>query len=173
MKATAPAVDEKVDELLAVLDTDIRYIRENLSTLNELRGSVLRRDDAALGRLLDRIRAESDGYRANEMKRQSIRKQLADILDCQFEQMTLSKLETVLPAEKGMQITHRRTQLAPLVTELKREHSSTMLLLAECARFNSLLLTSIFDLAKTEMLVYNPKGAASQQADNLFVNYHF
>jgi hypothetical protein len=172
MKATAPVVEEKVDELLAVLDRDIQYIRENLSRLNELRGSVLRRDDAALGRLLDRIRAESDSYRANELKRQSIRKQLADILDFQFEQMTLSKLETVLPREKGMQVTHRRAQLAPLVNELKKEHSSTMLLLAECARFNSLLLTSIFDLAKTGMLVYDPKGATSQQADNVFVNFH-
>lgn len=173
MEATTSVAEEKLDELLGVLDRDIRHIRECLASLNELRSSVVRRDDASLGRLLDRIRLESDGYRANELKRQSIRKELAHILNCRFEQMTLSTLETVLPKETRAQISRRRAELRPLVNELKREHLSTMLLLSECARFNGLLLASILDLGKTEMLVYSPKGAASQQADNVFVNFHF
>jgi len=173
MEATTSVAQEKVDELLVVLDSDIRHIRECLASLNELRSSVVKRDDAALARLLDRIRIESDGYRANELKRQSIRKELAPILGCSVEQMTLSRLETVLPKETGAQISRIRAELKPLVNEFKKEHLSTMLLLSECARFNGLLLASILDLGKTEMLVYSPKGAASQQADNVFVNFRF
>ena len=173
MEATVSAARQKVDELLDVLDRDIRQVQENLSWLNELRALLIRRDDAALGGLMDKIRGESDSYRTNETKRQSIRKELADIFQCQFEQMTLSRLEAVLPQEKVAQVAQRRAQLRPLLDQLKKEHLSTMLLLSECARFNKLLLTSIFELGKTGMLVYDPSGAASQQNDNVFVNFHF
>jgi hypothetical protein len=173
MEATVPAARQKVDELLEVLDRDIRHVQENLSWLNELRALLIRRDDAALAGLMEKIRLESDSYRTNELKRQSIRKELADIFQCRFEQMTLSRLETVLPQEKVAQVVQRRAQLRPLVDRLKKEHLGTMLLLSECARFNNLLLTSIFELGKTGMLVYDPSGAASQQNDNVFVNFHF
>jgi hypothetical protein len=173
MEAVAPQIEQKVDELLAVLDKDIRHIRDCLSELNELRSSIVKRDDAALGRLLDKVQLAADSYAANELRRQSIRKELADILGCRFEQMTLSRLESELPKEKTSKIARRTAELRPLVKELKREHTSTMRLLSECARFNSLLLAGILDLGKTGTLVYSPKGAASQQTDNIFVNVHF
>jgi hypothetical protein len=173
MEAVAPQIEQKVDDLLAVLDKDIRHIRDCLSELNELRSSIVKRDDAALGRLLDKVQLASDSYAANEKRRQSIRKELADILGCRFEQMTLSRLESELPKEKTSKIARRTAELRPLVKELKREHTSTMLLLSECARFNGLLLAGILDMGKSGTLVYSPKGAASQQSDNVFVNVHF
>ena len=64
MKATSISIEDKIDELLAVLDTDIQHIQQSLSYLNELRSLVIKRDDTALGTLLGVIRAGSDSYRS-------------------------------------------------------------------------------------------------------------
>jgi len=173
MKAAPTEIEDKVDELLVVLDRDIRHIQERLSQLNELRSLVIKRDDVALGRLLESIQAKSQSYSENESKRRSIRKELATALGCTFERVTLSRLEAELPEEKKAQITPRKTELGSLIKELKKEHLSTMLLLSECARFNRLLLNSIFDLGRTGMLTYNSNGATSRGADTAFVSLKF
>jgi len=173
MKATVVEIQDKVDELLVILDKDIQHIQESLSRLNELRSLVIKRDDADLGRLLERIQYESDSYRSHELKRQSIRKELATALDCDLKQMTLTKLEEVLPEEKKAQVTERKGKLRLLTGELKKEYLSTTMLLSDCARFNSLLLKSIFDLGKTGMVYYNSNGAAKRQIDAAFVNLEF
>ena len=164
---------DKVDELLVILDKDTQHIEESLSRLNELRSLVIKRNDADLGRLLERIQSESDSYRSQELKRQSIRKELAAALDCKLKQMTLTRLEEVLPEEKKAQITERKDKLRLLTEELKKEYLSTTMLLSDCARFNSLLLKSIFDLGKTGMVYYNSNGAAKRQTDAAFVNLEF
>jgi hypothetical protein len=141
--------------------------------LNELRTLIINRDDTDLGRLLERIQYESDSYRSHELKRQSIRKELATALDCDLKQMTLTRLEEVLPEEKKAQVTERKGKLRLLTEELKKEYLSTTMLLSDCARFNSLLLKSIFDLGKTGMVYYNSNGAAKRQIDAAFVNLEF
>ncbi|MHC4500298.1 MAG: flagellar export chaperone FlgN [Planctomycetota bacterium] len=173
MKVAAIEIEGKVDELLVVLDKDIQHIQESLSRLNELRSLVIKRDDAALDGLLEKIRVESDGYAANELKRQSIRKELAIALGCNFEQMTLSRLEAALSEGKEAQVSRRKTRLRSLTKDLKKEQLSTALLLSECARFNRLLLNSIFDLGKTGTTTYNSSGATSRQSDTAFVNLQF
>jgi flagellar biosynthesis/type III secretory pathway chaperone len=173
MKATAVEIEDKVDKLVVVLDKDIQHIQEALSQLNELRSLVIKRDEVALGKLLERIRVESDGYTANELKRGSIRKELAHALGCDFEQMTLSRLEAALPKERKAQVTQRKTELRSLSKELRKEHLSTALLLSECARFNRLLLNSIFDFGKIGTITYDSNGATNQHADTAFVNLHF
>jgi translation elongation factor EF-G len=183
MKATAIAIlrqaqdgeqsrtiENKVDRLLAILHEDTERIQKSLSQLNELRSLVVKRNDTALGKLLEDIQAESDSCRTHEMKRHKIRKELANALGCPLEQVTLSTLEAVLPDEKKAQITRIKAKLEPLVKELKREHLSTVLLLSECARFNGMLLRSIFDLGKTGTVTYNSNGATRQQADAAFLN---
>ncbi len=173
MKATAIEIEDKVDELLDALDKDSRHIQESLLKLNELRSLVVKRDDAALGRLLESIQAESDSYRSHESKRQSIRKDLADTLGCNLEQMTLSALEASLPEEKKAQVTRMKAKLKSLITELRKEHLSTTLLLSECTRFNNLLLKSIFDLGKSDVVYYNSNGATRRQTDTALVNLQF
>lgn len=167
---------DKVDELLIILDKDAQHIQESLSRLNELRGLVIKRDDAALGKLLGSIQSESNSYRSQELKRQSIRKELATALDCSLEQMTLSRLEEVLPEEKKAQVTERKDKLRLLAEELKKEYLSTTMLLSDCARFNSLLLKTIFGLGKTGMVYYNSNGAAKRSVlgrTAAFVNLEF
>jgi hypothetical protein len=173
MNATATEIESKVDGLLAVLDKDIQHIHDTLSQLNELRSLVIKRDDTALARLLRSIRAEADSYAANESERRSVRRELAGAFGCNVEQMTLSRLETMLPEQKKVQVSNRKASLQALVKELKKEHLSTAMLLSECARFNSLLLRTIFDVGKTGTVMYSPNGASKQQIDKTLVNLQF
>lgn len=173
MKATATVIEDKVDELLTVLDKDVEHIQQSLSYLNVLRSHIIKRDDTALSKLLETIQATSDDYRSHELKRRKIREELARSLGCNLEQVTLSTLEAVLPNGKKAQITQMKAKLGPLVKELRREHLSTVLLLSECARFNRLLLRSIFDLGKTGTVTYNSNGATGQPrlvGDAAFLN---
>jgi len=173
MKMTGSELESKVDELLVVLDEDIRHIKRTLSQLNELRASVVKRDDVALGRLLESVQVESDSYRNSELRRESIRKELALALDCDLEQFTLSRLEAALEQEKRADVMRVKTALRTLVEELKKEHFSTILLLSECARFNSQLLQSVFGFGKTEILTYDSSGSTRRRPDMGFVNLHF
>ncbi len=172
MKSTATEIEDKVDKLLACLDKDSQHIQESLLQLNKLRSLVIKRDDAGLGTLLKIIQAESDSYRNHESKRQTIRKELANALGCNTEQMTLSALEASLPKGKKAPVTKKKAKLMSLIKELKKEYLSTTLLLSECTRFNNLLLKSIFDLGKTGTVYYNSNGATKQQTDMAFVNLH-
>jgi sugar-specific transcriptional regulator TrmB len=173
MKTTAIKIEGKVDELLVVLDEDIENIQKNLSRLNELRSLIIKHDDAALSKLLESIQAESDSNLCHELKRQSIRRELANALGYDIEQMTLSTLETDLPKEKQEQVTRRKAKLTSLIEELKKEHLSTVLLLSDCARFNRSLLKSVFNLGNTGTVYYGSNGASKKQPDTAFVNLQF
>ena len=169
MKTTAIEVS-KIDELVAALDRDIQHIEGTLLQLNELRSLVIKRNDDALGKLLGEIQAETGSYKKHELERQSIREELAGVLGCKLEEMTLSTLETVLPEEQKAQVAERKTKLRSLIVELKKEHLSTALLLSECTRFNRLLLKGIFDLGRGETAYYGSDGSTKRQSDTAFVN---
>ena len=173
MKTMVITIEAKVDELLVVLDRDIRHMQESLVRLNELRSLVVRRDDTALSTLLESIKSQSDDYQGNELKRQSIRKELATVLNCSLEQMTLSRLEAELTGEKKAQVTEKKTELRALAEQLKNEHLSTAMLLSDCARFNNKLLNSIFKLGRTGTITYDSSGSAKRQTDRGFVNLRF
>jgi hypothetical protein len=173
MKAATIELEEKVDELLVCLETDLRHLRESLSDLNELRSLVIKRDDPALEKLLENIQAKAGRYADHESHRQSMRKELADVLCCDFEQMTLSALRAYLPQGKSQQVAQMQRQLRELTAELKKEHLRTTLLLSECARFNSLLLRSIFDLSQTGAVYYDSSGATRRQTDTALMDLQF
>jgi hypothetical protein len=173
MKSTAIEIEDKIDELLACLDKDSQHIQQSLSQLNKLRSFVIKRDDSGLGKLLKIIQAESDINRNQELKREKIRKELANTLGYNAEELTLSALEENLSKQKKTQVIEKKTKLMSLIKELKKEYFSTALLLSECARFNNLLLKSIFDLGNTGAVYYNSNGAAKQHTDMNFVNLRF
>lgn len=172
MKSAAIEIQSKVDELLSILDRDIEHIQESILRLNEMRELVIKRDDVSLNKLVECIRAESENYAANEKQRQSIRKEIAAILGCGVEQMTLSRIEDILTGEKKSQVAQKKTKLRQLTRELGTEHLSTALLLSECARLNGLLLKSILNLDKTAVC-YNSSGSAEQRTDAAFMNLRF
>lgn len=171
MKSAAVTIEDKVDELVDCLDKDCQHILETLSEINELRALVIKRDDAALSKMLESIQTKSEDYRKNESKRQLIREELANALGYSMEQVTLSSLETSLHGTTRIKIAERNTRLKSLIEELRREHFSTALLLKECARFNNLLLESIFNLGKKEVVCYDSRGATRRQSDTAFINF--
>jgi len=173
MKTSAIEIENKVDRLLAVLDRDIQHMEETLSRLNELRALVIKRDDASLGKLLESIRSESDSYKDNESKRRLLREELAIALGCSLEQMTLSRLEAELSGEKKIEVAQRKAKLRTLARNLMKEHLSTATLLSDCARFNRLLLKSIFELEGTGIMTYSPRGFNERQTNTAFVNLQY
>jgi hypothetical protein len=166
----ASGIEEKVDELLACLEKDAQRVQESMSQLNELRRLVIKRDDVALGKLLETIQAESDRYRTQESQRQSIRKELAAVLGCDAGQMTLSALEKSLSRAKADQVSRMKARLKSLIQELRKEYLSTVLLLSECSRLNDMLLKSIFNLGGTGGMYYNASGVTRRQTGVTFVN---
>ncbi|UCC98604.1 MAG: hypothetical protein JSW66_01665 [Phycisphaerales bacterium] len=165
--------EDKVEDLLACLETDSLHIRESLSRLNELRSLVIKRDDVALGKLLESIQAESDRHRSQERSRQSIRKDLANALGYGVEQMTLSMLEETLPKTKSERVSRMKAELKSLIDALRKEYLSTVLLLSECSRLNGMILKSIFNLGRAGEVYYNANGVTKRQTETAFVNLQF
>ena len=170
MKATAVQIEDKVHRLLVCLDRDAQHMQESLQQLDEMRRLVIKRDEAALGKLLEGIQGISDDYRNQESNRKSIRKELAESLGCDIERMTLSTLESCVPEAQKNQVTQMKTKLRSLSAELRKEYSSTALLLSECARFNNMLLKGILGLGKTESVHYKSNGQTKRNIDTAFVN---
>lgn len=173
MKITAIEIDDKVDQLLAVLDRDIQQLRQNISRLDELRSMVIKRDDDSLDKLLKSIQGEQDGYKENEQKRQLLREEIAVTLDCKPGEITLTRLETELSAAKKTEVAGRKITLQTLAGQLKREHLSTAMLLSNCSRLNSRLLAGIFKPGKTETVTYGSKGTTERQMNTAFINLQF
>ena len=173
MSTAAIEIEDAVDKLLAVLDEDIRHIRNSLATLDGLRRSVIKRDDASLRKLLEDAQSESSIYKNNEAKRQQLREELALALNCTPGQMTLSRLQAESSGEKKDQVAERKIELQELIDKLKKEHAGTMMLLSDCARFNSMLLKSIFQLGATGEITYSPQGAVQRQINTAFVDSRF
>jgi len=166
----AAGIEDKVDELAVALDRDIEHIEESLLRLNELRSLVIKHDNVSLGKLLEGIEAESESYKEQESRRRAIREELASALGCSFEEMTLSRLEAGLSEGRRAEVTERKDKLRSLIGELKKEYLRTVMLLSDCARFNRLLLKSVFDLGKIEIITYGSKGDARRQGETAFVN---
>ncbi len=170
MKTGAIEIEDKIDELLVCLDKDIEHIQNNLIDLDRLRTLVIKRDDAALSRLLEEIQSESEIYKEQESKRQSIRTELAKSLGCMAGEMTLSRLELFVTEQKKSLIIQKKAKLKALIEKLRKEYLSTARLLSECARFNNMLLRSIFDLGNVGMVYYNANGTTKTQNESAFVN---
>ncbi len=127
---------EKIDELLAVLETDIENMKQSLSYLSQMRDFVIKRDDSSLQKLIESIQSKKDSYASNESKRTSIRQELADSLGCGVGEVTLSNLVRISPQTKREQLLEMKAQLLELSEKLKMEHFSVSTFLADCARIN-------------------------------------
>jgi len=173
MKPITFEIKNKVNDLLGVLDTDIKHIQESLSWLNELHGLIVKRDEKAMGELIESIQKESGSYVSNESKRNSMRKALAEALGLEVKDMTLTRLEGVLEEDGRIKVSHRKEKLKTLVAKLQTEHLRTSMLLSDCSRFNSLLLKSILNLGNTEAVTYSSNGATKRHNENVLMNLQF
>ncbi len=166
-------IESKIDDLLIVLDEDIEQIKRNLDILDQLRSLVIKHDESSLRELLENIRSRPNSYKENELKRQSLRKDLSLALGCDIEQITLSILSEQLSGDRKNRIAEKKTQIQTLTNELMKEHLATSMLLADCARFNRAMLNGIFALAQTGSVTYNPTGSAVRPIGTAFVDLQF
>jgi predicted ATP-dependent endonuclease of OLD family len=173
MKAIQLEIEESIDEFLAILDRDIEQLRRSIERLNDLRALVIKRDDKSLHNLLLVIRTDSQEYRDNESRRQSIRARLAHALGCSLREMTLSRLQTIAGEHKRSRISETADNLRTLGASLRTQHAATTLLLADCARFNKQLLHCILNRSHGREITYNASGAAKTQVDTGFMNLRF
>ncbi len=165
--------EELMDQLLAVLDVDIQHLEDSIALLDRLRELVIKQDNESLGQLLNTIQSKTTVYRNNELKRQALRRELALLLGCDMATATLSRLEAELTGPRKVEISSRKTTLRTLANRLKTEFAGTQRLLADCTRFNRMLLKSIFQMARPETATYTAAGAAKRQADNVFINVQY
>jgi hypothetical protein len=170
MKRTAAELENKLDELLAHLECDVEYLQNCLLYLDELKKLVIKRDEAALLGLLEVIQTELVGHKKHEQNRQLARRELAEALGCSSTQITLTALQKFFPQDKCTRLVDIKAKLKTLVERLKVEYAGTAILVAECSRFNSLVLKSIFAQGKTGETYYNANGAANRQSESAFVN---
>jgi len=166
-------LSDKVDELLAVLDEDERRMELVLSRLDELRSLVIRRDEKGLGELLGNIAGEASRFSAVEARRYTLRKDLAGILGCGFEQATLSRLEQVVPEPQRAELAACKARLRTLAEQVRREYLKTKMLLSDCARFNGALLRGLLGLSAEGAVTYGCDGTAKRQDRTAFVSMQF
>lgn len=155
-----PEIQARVAALLSVLDEDIRHIEATLLRLDALRGSLIKRDDEGLRKLLEEIQEQSQAYAATELRRQTLRRELAAGLGLPDGDLTLSGLVSRLTGQDRASVAERQTRLKFLVARLKREHTQTSLLIADCAKFNRSLLRVFLGPDGKTGTTYSPTGAA-------------
>lgn len=173
MRITSTKIDDKVDEFLNVLANDVQQIQRNIAWLDELRSLVIKHDDVALQRLIETIQSQARCYKDNELERQTLREELAILLDCDSGKMTLSRLEVELSGRKKTQAIEMKAKLQALVKELKEEQLSTTMFLSDCSRFNGLLLKNVLEFGNTKGITYSPSGSTERNANTGFVNIQF
>lgn len=132
MNTISIEIENKVTQFLDVLKRDIQRSEDALLTLDQLRSSVIKRDDLALSKILARIKAQSNNNKDIDIKRQLLRRDLANALNCSCDQVTLTRLETELPGEIKTQVSSVKANLMMVTEKLRTEYFSTAMLLSEC-----------------------------------------
>ena len=173
MKNETLDIDDGVDQLREVLAGDLRYLQDSLAWLDELRGFVIKRDNASLGHLLETIQSTSKPYRDNELRRRQLCTRLGLLLGCGAEPLTLTRLAAALSGPQKDEILEIKATLQTLAGRLKREYAATRMLLIDCGRFNQMLLKGIFEAGQPSAATYSSTGAAQRETNTVFMNVQF
>lgn len=163
----------RVAELLDVLDRDIRHVETSLLRLDALRTLLIKRDDRALETLLANIHRQGEMHAATEQRREQLRRDLAADLGWPACELTLSGLMTRLAEPTRSHLAERQTRLKVLIAQLKREHTLTSVLIADCASFNRSLLRAFFGPACKTGTTYSPAGAPKHSTGMSLLNMQF
>jgi len=169
---TVSTAARKADELLEVLAEDIRHLETTLSTLDTLRGLLIKRDDAGLHELLVQIAHQADARAAMDRKRETLQAELAGALGYKGDRVTLSALQTLLPDDSRNRLIERQKRLKALASDLKREYRLTAMLVSDCARFNRSLMRIVFGLDGKDTLTYSSRGTMKQRANAALMSLH-
>jgi hypothetical protein len=169
MNIPVKKIEPLVKELLAVLDDDICYINMSIQRLGQLKAAVIRRNEKELRETMELLENGRSEYEKVEQRRARIRENLAKIFHCDEENLTLTRLAKELSGSLGKQVKSKQTELQQLVSKMKREHTGAIMLLRECAKFNSMLIRTIFGDKKN--VTYSSDGSSSWDARRRLVSY--
>jgi hypothetical protein len=170
MKIPAFEFEDRVRQLLAVLDTDIENIQLTMDMLNDLRGFVIKRDDKALEQMLASLHSHPNRFKDNELRRTQLRQELAMAIGAEPKETNLSAIERHLSGELKRQVREKKLKLKLLTSMMRKEHISTANLLADCARFNGMLLKCILDAGQAKTITYSPQGLSERQSSSAIMN---
>ncbi len=170
MKTSTLEFEDKVGQLLTVLDTDIENIQQNMNMLNDLRGFVIKRDDKSLEQMLESLHSQPNRFKDNESQRTRLRDELAHAIGSEPAKVNLSAIESVLTGDMRQQVREKKFKLKLLTAMLRKEHTSTAKLLSDCARFNSMLLKCILETGQAKTITYNPHGLSERQSSSAIMN---
>ena len=163
MREIAVDIENKINELMMVIDIDIAHLQESLLRLNDLRMLVVKRDNDKLGKLLMTIEASTNSHKENEQRRQQICQYLAEAAGIDSKYATLVDIEGMIDGPMKMEFNRKRLKLKVLVSEVKNDHLSASMLLADCARVNRMLLDGIFGGGKGREISYSANGSAKRE----------
>lgn len=163
-------IEDKINELIVVLDIDIAHLQESLLRLNDLRMLVIKRDSDNLGKLLLMIESSTNSHKENEQRRQQICQYLAEAVGIESKYVTLADIEQMIDVPMKMEVNRRRLKLNVLAAELKRDHLSVSMLMADCARINRMLLDTIFGGGKGREISYSANGGARRENNINFMS---
>jgi len=173
MNALTLEFEDKVRQLLSVLDTDIENIQLNMDMLNDLREFVIKRDDKSLEQMLESLHSHPNRFKENELLRTQLRNELAEAIGADPKETNLSAIERHLAGELKRQVREKKLKLKLLTAMLRKEHISTANLLADCARFNSMLLKCLLDAGGAGAITYNQQGQSERQSSSAIMNMEF
>ena len=171
MNLAAVELNDRIGELLDVLRREIEQMEYNLSILTKLRMLVVKHDNPALEAMLEAIRYQAGKYEKQNSDRNLARQRLAEFFNCGTENITLSKLQKIAPSEQQSLIASVKEQLSDLVNRLTVEYKSTAALMSELARFNRVLLDSIFQRSQLQNLTYNASGIPRRNSEAAFMSF--
>jgi len=163
-------IEDKINELIVVLDIDIAHLQESLLRLNDLRMLVIKRDSDNLVKLLLMIESSTNSHKENEQRRQQICQYLAEAVGIESKYVTLADIEQMIDVPMKMEVNRRRLKLNVLAAELKRDHLSVSMLMADCARINRMLLDTIFGGGKGREISYSANGGARRENNINFMS---
>ena len=170
MRKIAVDIEDKINELMIVLDIDISHLQESLLRLNDLRMLVIKRDNGKLGELLLKIEASTNSHKENEQRRDQICKYLAEACGIESEFATLADIEELIDGPLKLEFNQKRSKLKVLAFEVKKDHLSASMLLSDCARVNRMLLDSIFGGGKGREISYSANGSAKRENNINFMS---
>jgi len=138
-----PDRPDAVETLRRLLDEESALLDLRRSQLASLCGAIVDRDEDAVGRLLDQIDRAQQLQAATDEKLRAARAELARRFGRQADELRLSTLIGLLPAECRNGLTAQRKRIIELVDRLQMEHVRAVVLVSECARINRMLLASL------------------------------
>ncbi|MCE5186742.1 MAG: hypothetical protein LLF76_11525 [Planctomycetaceae bacterium] len=168
---TTTIIQQVLNEVYRFLDTQTAYVEATLERLDHLRAAVIRRDENALQQMFEQVQQESGRKVQYAQAVQMLRQKLANLLNCPIEEIRLSAISTRLEPQAAREVSMRQAALQTLVRRLTNELTATQALLRECARFNRLLLNSMF--GRQHAATYDAHGMSRSNVQGGLMNLRF